>query len=164
MSTMENGSADRIQRIAQAVVADASGQSGWHWNAPSADEAELTFHSDLSAATRSEVSALNKGERAAVMAAMVPLIADQYENQQSVIEDIAPQYAEEFTLSELDEILQDENLTPPERDVHALARRIRAKAEKYTAESLQNFTSDPGITLAEAKVYAEALVLRRKLQ
>jgi hypothetical protein len=164
MSTFENGSADRIQRVAEAVVADASRQSGWYWNAASADEAEETLDSDLSDAVRAEVSAFSAEERHAVLAAILPLIAAEYENQQSIIEDIASSHAEDYTLSELDEILDDEDLTPPVRDVHVLARSIRAKAEKYTAESLQNFTLDPGITMAEAKVYAEALLLRRKLR
>lgn len=159
MSMIEKDGIDRIQRLALQLVADASKDGDWFWREPTANEAdELIWHSITMKRMDEDEEDIEP-----LVTALIPLIADQYENQQSVIEDYAVMDAEGHTVAELEKLLRDQHLTPPEEDGYKIALILRRIAETYTVADLKMFSSLAHLTPLEVSRYETALGLRRKL-
>lgn len=124
MSTITNGSADRFQRIAKSAVLAAAKSESWYWCEPSTAEAQHVLDVASTDGLLDGMATLDEDGRSEVLAAVVSLIAAEYENQQSVIESLAQEVAEQHSVNELQALLRDGDLPPPERYSYELALRI----------------------------------------
>lgn len=163
MSTIIKGSADPIQRIAEAAMLAAAKWEPWFWGKPSVEEAEHVLETAEIDGSFSGSEMLDEAERSAVLVALVPLIAAEYENQQSVIESYALDTAEQLSADELRDLLRDEDLPPPEHYSYELALRIHEHAQDYTVSELETFATLDSNTAVETMVYTDAVSLRRKI-
>lgn len=163
MSTITKGSADPIQRIAEAAMLAAAKSEPWFWSEPSVEEAELVLEAAEIDRSFSGSEMLDEVDRAALLVALVPLIAAEYENQQSMIESLALDTAEQFSADELRGLLRDEDLPPPERYDYELALRIHEHAQDYTISELETLATLDSNTAVETMAYTDAIALRRKI-
>jgi hypothetical protein len=163
MSTIIEGSADPIQRIAEAAMLAAARSAPWFWGEPSAEEAEFVLGTAEIERSFSESEMLDEAERAAVLVALVPLIAAEHENQLAVIESYALDTAEQLSADELRDILRDGDLPPPERYSYELALCIHEHAQDYTVSELETLATLDSNTAVETMAYKDAASLRRKI-
>lgn len=163
MSTITNGSADRFQRIAKSAVLAAAKSESWYWCEPSTAEAQHVLDVASTEGLLDGMATLDEDGRSEVLAAVVSLIAAEYENQQSVIESLAQEVAEQHSVNELQALLRDGDLPPPERYSYELALRIHQHAQDYTIGELETLSTLGGNTPSEAMAYKDAASLRRRI-
>lgn len=164
MSTIINGSADRFQRIAKSAVLAAAKSEFWYWCAPSTAEAQHVLDVASTEGLLDGIATLDDDGRSAVLATVVSLIAAEYENQQSVIESLAQEVAEQHSVDELQALLRDGDLPPPERHSYELALRIHEYARDYTIGELEQLSTLGRDTPREAVACQDAASLRRRMQ
>jgi hypothetical protein len=166
MSMIEMGRADHIQRLADAVMAEASTwdrKGDWFFCEPTVAEAEFVLDGELSPLLRVEVACLTDQDRDALIGSLVPLISGAYQDQQDMIEEMAVHTALEISATELERLLLDQDLSPPEKFDLEVALEIRELAEETTLEDLEILASSTEFGPKFVARHRDALVVRRAM-
>ncbi len=163
MSTTTEGSVDPIQRIAEAAMLAAAQSEHWFWGEPSLEEAEHVLGTAEFEKSSVGTEMLDEAERSALLVALVPLIAAEYGNQLEVIESLALDTAEQHSADELQDLLRDGDLPPPEHYSYELALRIHEHAQDYAVSELETLATPDSNTPTETIAYTDAIALRRKI-